>query len=76
MVATILAVNRIGVEGGGEIRNRRGEIFIARSCHITTKIFEVLRESLPVRFFRKKKTGGNSWGGPPTEVTTGNFGSL
>jgi hypothetical protein len=82
MVATILAVNWIGVEGGAKLenwigvevggarsesQNRRGEIFVAWSCHIITEIFKVLQESLPTRFFQKK-TGGNFWGGPPNIV--------
>ena len=70
MVATNSAVNRIGVEGGGEIKNRRGKIFVVRSCHITTRIFEVLQESLPARFFRKKIKLAGTLGGP---LTVGNL---
>jgi hypothetical protein len=43
-----------GVEGGGKIRNRRGEIFDARSDQITTRIFEVLELIFPPEFLEKK----------------------
>ena len=48
------AVIRVDVEGAWYFKNLWGEIFDAQSCHITTRIFEVLQESYPARIFWKK----------------------
>ena len=66
MVATILAVNQIGVEGGA--KSEIGEArFLMRGLAISPPRFSRFCErAFPPDFFEKKKTGGNSWGGPPT----------
>ena len=56
-----------GVEGGGEIRNRQGKIFDARSVQITTRIFKVLELIFPSDFL-EKKTGRRGSPGPPNLV--------
>ncbi len=52
--------------GGGKIKNRRGKILGARSCHITTLSFELWGRVFLLEFSERKNTGGNSWAGPPT----------
>ena len=42
---------------GGQIGDRRVEIFDARSDQITTRIFEVLELIFPPDFLEEKKTG-------------------
>ena len=72
MVLTISAVIRIGVEGAWYQKLARWDFWCAvdaRSCHITTQIFEVLWKSYPARIFWKKN-GGSSWSGAPTLMIT------
>ena len=66
MVATILAVNRIGVEGGA--KSEIGEArFLMRGLAISPPRFSrFCKRAFPPDFFEKKKTGGNSWAGAPT----------
>ena len=54
-------MNRIGVEGGGKIRNLEiGEArdSAARFDQITTRIFEVPKRVFPPEVFEKKKLAG------------------
>jgi hypothetical protein len=66
MVATILAVNRIGVEGGA--KSEIGEArFLMRGLAISPPRFSrFCKRAFPPDFFEKKKTGGNSWAGAPS----------
>jgi hypothetical protein len=66
MVATILAVNRIGVEGGVKLEIGKAR-FLMRGLAIHHQDCRgSAREPSRQIFLKKKKAGGNSWAGAPS----------
>ncbi len=55
MVSTISAVIWISVEGGRDIKNRRGKIWEVPSDHNTTRIYKGGRSAREELNFQKKK---------------------
>jgi len=62
MVVTILVVNRIGVEGGGESEIGEARFLFCGLAISPPRFSRFCERAFPPDFFEKKKTGGNSWG--------------